>query len=189
MNANPFEFEAVNASKRKTETAKPHPKRVIVTALRKFMAARDSKIEKQSKVGNHLAQFERARQLALRLEDPNQLPVYIGELNKEAVAHAHLHHAKLKECKAFWYGPEGLKWLAYKRGMETGEWSAYQEFMDEAALKALWALSCPDLPEDRADPFASANDAHMVGESIRRSPAEILALLKSRQLARPQGAH
>jgi hypothetical protein len=130
-----------------TPPAKNHPKKAIVTALRKFMAAREGKIEKQLHDGkrrtdvNHLALFEKARQLALRLADPQQVLAYIGELNQEAVDHAHRHHLKLTECQSFWYGPNGLKWLANKKGMEPKEWSAYAEFMDAAALKALQQIS------------------------------------------------
>ena len=29
-----------------------------------------------------------------------------------------------------------MKWLASKKGMEPEEWSAYEDFMDDAALKA-----------------------------------------------------
>ena len=167
--------------KRAVEADAPHPKKAIVTALKKFMAARDKKVEKQVNEGDHLALFEKARQLALRLEDPHQVAVYIGELNEEAVAQAHKHHEKLKECKSFWYGPKGLRWLAFKKGMEPEEWSAYEDFMDDAALKALEELPYPRWSEERVHLCPSSTETRKVEISGRMLPSEILAALKSRQ--------
>ncbi len=126
----------------------PHPKKAIITALKKFMAARDRKIEKQSSKGDHLALFKKARSLALRLADPKEVAIYIGELNQEAVAHAHKHRKKLRECNAFWYGAKGLEWLALKNGMGPANWMAYEEFMDEAAYRAYLDLPFHESPED-----------------------------------------
>ncbi|MBK8361254.1 MAG: hypothetical protein IPL15_20655 [Comamonadaceae bacterium] len=166
----------------------PQPKKAIVTALKKFMAARDRKIEKQSSEGDHLALFEKARSLALRLADPNEVAVCIGELNQEAVAHAHKHYEKLKECKAFWYGAKGLEWLAYKKGMVPAEWSEYQEFMDEAAYRAFLDLPPEEFSEDWVEQHVSEiYNAHVTGKTWKEGTfGYLLALHKSRELAESQ---
>ena len=166
----------------------PQPKKAIVTALKKFMAARDRKIEKQSSEGDHLALFEKARSLALRLADPNEVAVCIGELNQEAVAHAHKHRKKLRECNAFWYGAKGLEWLAYKKGMVPAEWSEYQEFMDEAAYRAFLDLPPEEFSEDWVEQHVSEiYNAHVTGKTWKEGTfGYLLALHKSRELAESQ---
>jgi len=182
-----------NQPKRKPATAQkmdpvassPHPKKAIVTALKKFMAARDRKIEKRSSEGDHLALSEKARLLALRLADPNEVAVYIDELNREALAQAHMYHENLNDCKAFWYGAEGLEWLAFKKGMEPSEWSAYQEFMDDAAYRAFLELPLLELPEDWVDQYAlELYNAHVAGKVWKEGTyGYLLALHKSRELS------
>jgi hypothetical protein len=145
----------VSARKAK-ETDAPHPKKTVVTALKRFMAAREKKFEKQLKESDHLARFEKARQIALRLSDPRQVALYIAELNEEAVIQAHKHHEKMEECASFWYGPNGLRWLALKKEMDPEEWSAYTAFMDEAALNAFQRLSEKVRLRECADLYDSA---------------------------------
>jgi hypothetical protein len=146
---------------------KAHPKKGIVTALKRFMNARDRKIAKQSSEGDHLALSQKGFQLARRLSDPGQVAACIFELQEEAAAHAQRHYAKLQECKTFWHGPEGLKWLAFKKGMEPEQWSAYEEFMDNTARKALQKLLLQELVE-KVDDMDEAALKALQEQSLRK---------------------
>jgi hypothetical protein len=119
---------------------KPHPKKAIAKALKQFIDKRSDKVQAQMNKDRHLELSENARQLARRLADPEQVAAYICELNREADAQAENHRLKLEERMAFWYGSKGLAWLAWKKGMEPGEWAHYKAVMDTAALQAFSEL-------------------------------------------------
>ncbi|MDP9974554.1 hypothetical protein J2W39_005823 [Variovorax paradoxus] len=123
----------------------PHPKKAVATSLKRFIKLREERIEKQAGELDLLGRADEARQLARRLTDPAQVPLYIAELNEQADDFENGYQARLKGCQAFWYGPNGLEWLASKKNMQSRDWLAYAEFMDEAALKALAALIERDL--------------------------------------------
>ena len=121
-----------------------HPKLSIVRGLIRFMNLRDVKIAKQTLVSkerkltanDHHVMAEKARQLAERLSDPNQVSAYICELTQKADAHVQAHREMLDEVIDFWYGPAGLSWLALQKDMDPKDWSEYTDFMDAAAMKA-----------------------------------------------------
>lgn len=121
-----------------------HPKVSVARALKKFMDLRDFKIAKQTlaskerklTAGDHLMIAQKARLLAERLSDPDQVSAYIRELTQEGDAHSQSHREKLGEVIDFWYGPAGLSWLAWQKDMDPKDWSEYTDFMDAAAIKA-----------------------------------------------------
>lgn len=119
---------------------KQHPKKGILTSLKRFIALREEKLEKQAHEGDPLGLASNARQLAARLADPEQVAAHISELNAKADAYEDEYQSRLEKCKAFWYGPDGLAWLGEKKGMQSHDWLAYADSMDQAALKALAAL-------------------------------------------------
>jgi len=126
--------------------SKQHPKRGIVTSLKRFMTLRDEKIQKQvADTDDPHGRAEWCRELASRLADPEQVVKYIGQLNQWADWCEQEHWGRLQKCTLFWYGPDGLAWLATKKNMKPSDWMHYAEFMDEAALKALSVLIEQDL--------------------------------------------
>ncbi len=163
-----------------------HPQKGIVTAFTKFMAARDGKVMKQMNEGNdHQALAKKARELARRLSEPKQVTAYIGELEKEAAVHDKRHQEKLRECKTFWYGPEGLMWLAHKKGMESEQWAAYTQFMDDMAFRAFQKLLLRKLEQqvDYMDEVAlqSLQEVSLQQLTEQQAHRELFARLRGRQ--------
>lgn len=114
-----------------------HPMKGIATSLRKFMAARDEKIDKQAGTIEHLSRAERALHLADRLSKPHEVVKYISELKQDAADEKVKHRVKLGEAINFWYGPAGLEWLAFKKGMNPCAWVHYEALLDQHAMDAL----------------------------------------------------